>query len=56
MTMASTMQWTLPFCIAISLVDLFRSVFEYGLAFDFDDFGRGEENLRVRVERGYYTQ
>ena len=49
MSVATTVQWSLPFCIAICSVDLFGSVFEYGLAFDFDDIGR-EENIRVRVE------
>ena len=36
---ATTVHWTLPFCIALCSVDLFGSVVEHGLALDFDDDG-----------------
>ena len=52
---ASTVQWRLPFCIALCSVNLFGSVVEYGLALDFDDV-KGYENRRVRKDRGYLTQ
>ena len=35
--LATTLHWTLPFCIAQCSVDLFGSVAEYGLVLDVDD-------------------
>ena len=35
--LATTVQWTLPFYIALCSVDLLGSVDEYGLALDVDD-------------------
>ena len=40
--LATTVQWTLPFCIALCSVDLFGSVVEYGLVLDVD----GDEEWR----------
>jgi len=34
---ATTVHWTLPFCIALCSVDLFGSVVEHGPALDVDD-------------------
>lgn len=33
----TTVQWTMPFCIALNLIDLLGSVVEYGLVLDADD-------------------
>ena len=38
-SVAAIMQWTLPFCIALCLGDLFGSVVEHGLVLEVDDDG-----------------
>ena len=38
-SVAAISQWPLPFCIALCSVDLFGSVVEPGLVFNFDDDG-----------------
>ena len=41
---ATTTQWTLPFCIALCSADLLGSVVEHGLALDSDDVGGCEKS------------